>query len=319
MNHLCLLGSLPTLLLLPTLYAQSVQIGLAAIQPLVVSATAGQTITATAPAGPLAATGRLDATASTGVSAACSWRSSSGAELGGVLFGHSVQTTGAGTTATVGPLEFLVTLTAPIATQTFLQLERQDDAGRPAATIAVDLDNDGFYESAVSPGNPIPPIGRTLSPLPYQFRVRLANQLTVPGTVGGQLSVLVLPDNRLTSIPTAVSCSPAPDVLFYGYPVFPNTGYTFYANSFYSNKVSAMVVGLAAQPTLLPSLTAVPCLLVPRPDAVILPLPGQRPEGVTFEVPLPASLRPLTLQAQLVYLEPSGQPSVGDGWAVTAR
>ncbi|MBL8726096.1 MAG: hypothetical protein JNK49_18770 [Planctomycetes bacterium] len=318
MNRIVFLGSLPALLL-HSLPAQTLQIDLAAVQPLVVSATAGQTATASAPAGPLAATGRLNATPAPGVEASCSWRSSAGAELGGVLLGHSVQTTGGGATAAVGPLEYLVTLTTSVSTRTFLQVERQDEGGMPAATIALDLDNDGVYERSVPLGNPLTPLARTLSPVPYQFRVRIANQLAGPGAAGGQLSVMVLPDNQLSSVPTAVSCSPFPDVLFGGYPVFPNTGYTFYGNSYYSNKLSAMVVGLAAQPTLLPSLTAVPCLLVPRPDAVVLLLPGQRIEGVRLEVPLPPSVRPLTLQAQLVYLEPSGQPSVGEGFAVSAR
>ncbi|MBL8725310.1 MAG: hypothetical protein JNK49_14785, partial [Planctomycetes bacterium] len=105
MNRIVSLGCLPALLLLPSLPAQTLQIDLAAVQPLVVSATAGQTATASAPAGPLAATGRLNATPAPGVEASCSWRSSAGAELGGVLLGHSVQATGGGATAAVGPLE----------------------------------------------------------------------------------------------------------------------------------------------------------------------------------------------------------------------
>jgi hypothetical protein len=50
---------------------------------------------------------------------------------------------------------------------------------------------------------------------------------------------------------------------------------------------------------------------------VLLPvLPSQ---DVTFGIPLPASVRPVTLQGQLVYLEPQGQLSVSDAWAVSAQ
>jgi hypothetical protein len=77
-----------------------------------------------------------------------------------------------------------------------------------------------------------------------------------------------------------------------------------------------MVVGLAQQPILLPQLGPAPCILVPRPDVLLPVLPSQ---DVTFGIPLPASVRPVTLQGQLVYLEPQGQLSVSDAWAVSAQ
>jgi hypothetical protein len=40
---------------------------------------------------------------------------------------------------------------------------------------------------------------------------------------------------------------------------------------------------------------------------------------VTLAIPLPPSVRPMTLQGQLVFLEAQGQLSVSDAWAVSAQ
>jgi hypothetical protein len=77
-----------------------------------------------------------------------------------------------------------------------------------------------------------------------------------------------------------------------------------------------MVVGLAQQPILLPQIGPAPCVLVPRPDVL---LPVSPLQVVTLAIPLPPSVRPMTLQGQLVFLEAQGQLSVSDAWAVSAQ
>jgi hypothetical protein len=115
----------------------------------------------------------------------------------------------------------------------------------------------------------------------------------------------------------AVSClHPNTDVQSNGFPVFSNSGYVFRADAPFASRPAVMVVGLAQQPILLPQIGPAPCVLVPRPDVL---LPVSPLQVVTLAIPLPPSVRPMTLQGQLVFLEAQGQLSVSDAWAVSAQ
>jgi hypothetical protein len=297
-----------------------VQASLEALQPLVVSATSGQTSQSSVPAGPLPAFGQLLATPAAGVSASVSWNATAADSGAFLALSHSLAIAGGATgSGSVGPLEFRVTLTASSAASAAIEVRRSDNLGGSigAATIALDLNNDGNYEIPdLSIGSYLSPFSAALSATPFQFRVKISNQAAAPGVSGGQVVIQAMPDIGITVTPTAVNCSPVPDVIFFGYPVFTNSGYVFRADAIYGSRLAVMVVGLAQQPILLPQLGPAPCILVPRPDVLLPVLPSQ---DVTFGIPLPASVRPVTLQGQLVYLEPQGQLSVSDAWAVSAQ
>lgn len=322
MNPNCLSLALPFPLLLTALAAQTVQASLEALQPLVVSATSGsgQTGQSSVPAGPLAATGAVVVSPASGLVALGGW-SSSVDDSGAILTLSQLLsiTAAANGSGSVGPLEYRVSLGASSPTNTRIELSRSDilSGSIGAPTIAVDLDDDGQYDIPnLAMGGYTFAFSRPLGAVPAQFRVRISNQAAAPGSSQGNLRIRALPDTGITVTPTAVNCSPNADVQFTGFPVFSNSGYVFRADSPYGSRLAVMVVGLAQQPILLPQIGPVPCLLVPSPDVLLPVLPMQ---VVTFGVPLPPSVRPVTLQGQLVYLEPQGQLSVSDAWAVSAQ
>lgn len=322
-------------LLLTGLAAQTVQASLEALQPLVAKATsgAGQISQSSVPAGPLGPSGSVGATPSIELVAVGAWNSTVGdsaviLNLSQVIF-VSAGSTGS---ASVGPFEFRVSLGASSPTNARIELSRVDflTGGVGATTMSVDLNDDGQYEIANlatsipgSSGSSFPgsssssfAFSRPLGAAPHQFRVRISSQATAPGASNCSLRIRVLPDTGITTTPTAVDCSPNADVQFTGFPVFSNSGYVLRAIVPYFSRPAVMVVGLAQQPILLPQIGPVPCLLVPRPDVLLPVLPSQ---VVTLDIPLPPSVRPVTLQGQLVFLEAQGQLSVSDAWAVSAQ
>lgn len=327
MNPNCLSLVLSFPLLLTGLAAQTVQASLEALQPLVVSATtgAGQTSQNSVPAGPLAASGAVVLNPAMGITAVGGWGSTV-ADSGTTLTVGSVVSVAAGSagSASVGPLEFRVSLGASSPTNARIELSRFDNLNGSvgAATMSVDLNDDGQYEIAnlsasysVLSGSSFA-FSRPLGAAPAKFRVRISNQATAPGGSNCSLRIKVLPDTGITTTPTAVNCVPDADVQFTGFPVFPNSGYVFRAATSFGSRPAVMVVGLAQQPILLPQIGPAPCVLVPRPDVLLPVLPM---EVVTLNIPLPPSVRPVTLQGQLVYLEAQGQLSVSDAWAVSAQ
>lgn len=319
-NRLSLTLSFPVLL--AGLSAQTVQANLEAVQPLVVSATtgAGQTAQNSVPAGPLAPFGAVVGSPASGVAALGGWGSGvddSGANLTlSQVLSITAASNGSGS---VGPLEFRVSLGASSPTNTRIELSRTDilSGSIGAATIAVDLDDDGQYDipNLVMGGYTFA-FSRPLGAAPTKFRVRISNQAAAPGSSQSSLRIRALPDTGITVTPTAVNCSPNAGVQFTGFPVFSNSGYVFRADSPYGSRLAVMVVGLAQQPILLPQIGPTPCLLVPSPDVLLPVLPMQ---VVSFGIPLPPSVRPVTLQGQLVHLEAQGQLSVSDAWAVSAQ
>lgn len=322
MNPNCLSLTLSFPVLLAGLSAQTVQANLEAVQPLVVSATtgAGQTAQNSVPAGPLAPFGAVVVNPVSGVVAVGGWNSAV-ADSGATLTLSHVLSVSAGSagSGSVGPLEFRVSLGASSSTNARIELSRNDNLSGSvgAATIALDLNDDGQYEVPnLSTGGSMLTFSRPLGAAPTQFRVKVSNQATAPGGSNGFLRIQVLPDTGITVTPTAVNCSPNADVQFTGFPVFSSSGYVFRADAPFASLPAVMVVGLAQQPVLLPQIGPAPCLLVPRPDVLLPVLPMQ---VVSFGIPLPPSVRPVTLQGQLVHLEPQGQLSVSDAWAVSAQ
>lgn len=327
MNPNCLSLVLSFPLLLTGLAAQTVQASLEALQPLVVSATtgAGQTSQNSVPAGPLAASGAVVVNPVMGIVAVGGW-SSTVADSSAILnLSHVLSIIpGSSGSASVGPLEFRVSLGASSPTNARIELSRIDNLSGSvgAAIMSVDLNDDGQYEIANLASSFPGSIGysfafsRPLGAVPAQFRVKISNQAAAPGSSNGGLRIRVLPDTGITTTPTAVNCSPNADVQFTGFPVFSDSGYVFRADAPFASRPAVMVVGLAQQPILLPQIGPVPCLLVPSPDVLLPVLPSQ---VVTLAIPLPPSVRPVTLQGQLVFLEAQGQLSVSDAWAVSAQ
>ncbi len=214
-------------------------------------------------------------------------------------------------TGEAGPHAFLVRFTSPTPRAATLDVRRfvELSPGAPMPTVALDYGNDGTIDVPnVSPlqgaSTPV-----ALGPQPFDVRV------IVTATLGGQLgsfdytSVRLLPDNDLTIVTPVAACAsvqppPAPLVQ----PSFDDTGVVLTQQFPFP---SVIVVGFAAQPVLLGANAAVPCILLPSPDVLLIPPNGQ------FALPLPASVRPVTFHVQCAGLFPQGL-LVSDGVSVTA-
>jgi hypothetical protein len=222
-------------------------------------------------------------------------------------FGQIAITTG-GRSVSLGPAEVLCSLTAsaPLPVQLRVQwFLAQPGVGQ--AQVQLDINNDGSVEYAgANPGTSVPLGRRTLGATPLVIRVTMQTSAT-SGAVNSRLVITAVPDVAPTIQTSSMPCAslgltalPAFDgslEVATSYPTLP--------------PLQLLVLGLAATPTPLPFAPIPgPCLLIPRPDA-ILTLP---PSG---SVLLPTqALHGTPLWMQAVGFNPAAFSGLLPSWTV---
>ena len=214
-------------------------------------------------------------------------------------------------TASAGAHELLVEFTSTSPKAVLIRIERDLDlaAGATAPTISLDLDNDGTIDVAdLSPAS-IETRAAVLGPQPTQVRIVVQASLGFATYVNDLTWVTLEPDNDLEIQQVVNGCAvqlppPQPTVL----PSFQNTGVDLVSQF----QTGVVVLGLQPQPLLLStfSYSGLPCLLVPQVD-VSLAFSG------AMNLPIPASVRPLTFYAQSAGLL-LGELVVSDAYQVRA-
>jgi hypothetical protein len=304
------------LLLAAPLAAQSVGVSLSAWTPLTATITDGVAIsTNTWPAGPLGIYGSfktsLPSTAGL-VQATATWTDSAWDNGAFAQLEHVISNPGSLPTisASVGPHEFLVELTATAPVTADIKFLRWDQLwpGVGSPGVQLDYDNDGTIDvSSVSTLTP-PELTRQYGPQPFCVRIIVNAALQGAPLAATTLRLIATPQNDLAITEIVAKCNPvAPSPPPFVQPSFVGQGITVSLAG-----LGVMVFGASPQPVLLGILSGVPCILVPSPDIVLF-----EPWG-PLNVPLPASLRPLTFYAQGVELSSTSSLIPTEGYAITA-
>ena len=301
--------------------AQGAQVAITALSPIQVAVDAnGQVATAASQPGALAATGNVGA-----------WLPNGAGSVIAYWFDNLASTPGQGDTRcdltygavvdlwnTVGPaggsygvfeLGVAIALPLPQLVQVRIDHDESLPAGVPMPQLLVDLYDDGIVEvTEASPGSLL--VYATVGTTPLNIRVRLAGGMNLPNGGSGRLQsyvrIRVTPTWSTMIAPLASGCSgdelavsrlfASPDVIRIDAP----------PSSFAS--LTVLVMGLDLGPAVLPgvSLNGLPCLLLPRPDLlVLLPYLGQ------FQFTIPPAARPIDIHVQGV------EPVVGAGLLTT--
>lgn len=293
--------------------AAQISVSLTALTPITTTATEGLiTNTFTRPAGPLP-TAYLEQDSTipgTGTSASFASDAEVRNDEASCYVGVACSNNTAAAVTSINTIELLVNFTAAVPTPVRMSLEFTSllPPGAVVPQALIDVDNDGSIDYAN--GNQlswIPP--RTIGPAGWQFRIIVDANLAQLGWLGNDLRIVLKPDNDVLVVPAVVGCiSQGPNVA----PSFLDRGITV-------REVTGGVIprvfvfGLQAQPVLLPSATSFPCLLLTRPDVVLL-----APSFASFAIALPASVRPATIWIQGVELH-AGAVLTNSGVRVTAN
>lgn len=298
--------------LAPFLHAQQVAVSLSSPNPLVMSSTGtGAANNWQIPGGQLANFGYYAPQLAGAGPAFLTWTTQAASTIAALSL-HQQISAGAGVTASVGENEFLfiVSATAPINVTLKLESLLHASAGVAIPAMTVDVGDDGmidytqatvFYEQGFSIGN---------SPLP--IRITMENEVAATGLSWSSLFVTVKPQNNLVIQPAAIGCTGASPDLFCD-PTFVGAGVEFVRQPLFSLP-AVVVLGLGVQPMLLPISTPVaPCLLLPRPDAVITLFAN------SHTVLIPPAVRPVTFWGQGVALDQVGTLLAMDGYRIVAQ
>lgn len=230
-----------------------------------------------------------------------------GTEVGG-SYNFTNTVFGPGGSATTSYHELVIELTAPSPREIKLEFSITFNAtfGTPVPSMTVDVFDDGVYDTRT--------LFLSVGPQPTPIRVRcqgMASTLTESFARGSaQLNLSVTAQNNV-SITSIVSGCGAISQLSQS---FAHDGVEL--RSPFGLMPKLAVLGLASQPILLPN-TRIgapwPCLLLPRPDAILMIQPG-----TGYSLPIPASIRPIQLNIQTIdFLSPS-HLLTGDGYFVSA-
>ena len=301
------------------LAAQSVGVTVSALTPLTVQVTDGvATNVLTLPAGVLPAQGSLQAilpSAATLGAAGSQWRASATNRYAAVHLTHALQNSAALRTfaGRCGPHEFLVEFTSAIPRATTLTVSRQLGlgAGAPSPTVQVDIGNDGVID-VVNPSS-VTSSAHALSFGPQPLQVRVVVDAALGAQVGTYDEILLAlePDNDLVVTQPVATCAPSapapPPVLA---PSFDDRGVEAWLFA-ETGEFALLVFGFTPHPTLLATNGALPCILLPSPDVLLL-------GNGLLHVPLPPSVRPATFYAQGVRLTQSGLRTT-EGYSVQAN
>ncbi|MFT7537083.1 MAG: hypothetical protein ACI85K_003039 [Hyphomicrobiaceae bacterium] len=211
----------------------------------------------------------------------------------------------------LGPHEFLIEFQAQTPRAAIFRASRLSalSGGAPAATIAIDVDNDGTIEianlSTLTPAT----FAVIVGPQPLQVRVIVNATLGAAAYVYEESFFAIIPDNNLQITQVVSSCAPfvppPPAVVL---PSFLHTGIDL-VQPF---SLGVIVLGLAPQPNLLSvfSQSGLPCVLMPRADVTLY--------VSTMDLPIPLAVRPITVYAQAVGLV-AGELVASDAYSVMAH
>lgn len=313
MNHV------PSLLLVLStvagaLHAQSVNTTIRALAPVEVHAVDGvESSSASRPIGPLAPIDGVFCNVMAGsyhAEAGANWGTLATASFSQVRVFQTLSSDSPTAVLSAGPQEFVLDLTAttpgvPVTVQ--VRHEMNCTPFAPTPQVQMDIDDDGVIDSTqLGPFDldvPTLPLG----PQPVAIRFVMSAQLQGTGLVSQVLIVTVTPRNDVLATPNVIGCEP--DGYLLQRPLFADRGSQF---EFVTADPAVLVLGLSQQPFLLPSYLGAPCLFVPSVDIV-----SWNPVYTTHDIPLPASVRPVTFWAQGVVISPNGLLTT-NGFRVTA-
>ena len=276
------------------------QMTVTAATPLVAAAQTGSaSATQSVPAGPLPPIGQCQAGVFT-AGAYVLWHVENATNE---LWFEALQVatgSSASASASSGVHDFLLQLTAPLATPVAITgtLSLDLAVGQPVPLVYVDVGDDGWNEvvPVTAPGAEANLAVVTLGSVPLPVRVRLQNQIAGPAHSIVRLRLTVRPSNLLRIDRVVIGCSPLETLD--PQPSFAGTGVDFHVSGSTAN-ASVLVLGLQLQPIVLPSSAIFPCIVAPSAD-VLIPFFGITLQ--TFTLPLPAAVRPVNVFAQLVQL-----------------
>jgi hypothetical protein len=262
-----------------------------------------QTQTTSVPAGPLATTGALTASAGGATNNGLSYFSwvRSGSETQyDVNLNADCYSSGTGS-ASVAPIDIVVLVSHPTPTSIAFGATVFSAATTGAATPtrAIDVLDDGSFELTELTQQTLETVVQ-VGPTPVPIRCRPGLDLSVPGSTQLQFSMTLRPAETLVQV-IASGCATAP---YYVTPRFDG-GVDYGTSNVLAGSMFA-VFGLQTQPVYLGnyawpnSPVVLPCSLVPSPDLVTFLSP------TSFEqtLPIPAAVRPITLFSQGVWLAP---------------
>lgn len=199
-------------------------------------------------------------------------------------------------TASVDQHDVIVTLQAATPRQIMLSMDIASEVtpNAPAPRMDVDIDNDGSVDFSTT--NTTGTQSLTVGPVPLAIRITAAGLASTPGILEAsflsKLHMRIEPDNNISKHLIAAGCAN----ILVANSAFSHSGIRMEVP--YTHGQDLVVLGLDTQPIALPgTLRQLPCLLLPRPDLVALV-----PTNGSFDLPIPASARPIRIFAQAVEL-----------------
>jgi hypothetical protein len=255
-------------------------------------------------AGPLPAQGTASASAvgpNGGAIADLSWSLTSGVGGFDLMVGAQATAVGSGAQATAGPLDVVLELSHPTPLPVVIECSRLGfgSPGLPIPTTRVDVRDDGSFELDETTAQTTATELVILGPTPVRVRCRIGAAAPTIGSTLGSLRLLGRPGATNATI-VQQGCSGASFVVA---PRFDGDLDYRIDNVFAGS--SAAVFGLGLQPWFFgvnaPGGLPLPCLLLPRADAVVF-----LPDDQWRRLVVPPAARPFTLFAQSVQLAPAG-------------
>lgn len=284
--------------------------------PAVITASATyytSTQTVTLPGGPLPPSGSVYAHTSPSAPtpyALLAWNSFANAtQMGFVGSLQCVADGAASGQASVVPGQILVELVAPTNTPVTIEMSRtlQLTAGAPAPVLRIDVDDDGWFEcTEFSPNSSTP---RTLSPTPLRIRMYLSAAVVAPAAIVAELQLLVRPDNHTIPTLAIAGCDVATWTVA---PTFGGDLAVCVATA--PQQLAVAVFGLGWQPLVLTPGSAMPCILLPTADHLLL-----APGGTAIVLAIPPGARPITFWTQAVVVSTPFHLGTTAGYTVSAQ
>jgi hypothetical protein len=295
-----------------SLDAQTVGVSLSAINTLTVAVGDGQqTVTNSSPTGPLPDQGEVVAWLPSAV-ADIRWSGGGASSAWARITQQAVVAPGTtGATSNSGPHEILVRFTSAVPLQVKLNASRIVQATPAAPWPAMDLDlgNDGSLEAA-NLSTLTPAVwSASFGPQPLEVRVVLNASVGTAAAVVNELFLWLEPDDGIELRHVVAGCNPTLPPP----PPFANRqfdGSIVLVMQEPPGTIAVAVIGFAPQPAFLGLNMGLPCLLLPSPDVLVV--------QPVVSLPLPASVRPVTLYVQGVSVTTQGLLTT-DGYQVTAQ
>ncbi|MBL8751307.1 MAG: hypothetical protein JNK78_19275 [Planctomycetes bacterium] len=293
-NRLVLLSSF-TGVVASTTVAQAPVVTVTALSPLVATASAGGA-SGIEVQPPQVLTSFGSVTAATAFSnGGCAWHSQS-SELGGSAIFDQVLFVASGaptpTSADFGPTEFRIEFSAAAPAPAVLRITRDlvsIPGGAAVPRVLYDLDDDGVLDGDLGAAGDIR-LALQFGGQPVGIRIVLESELSIPGSLHQNVAVTLTPWNDLQITPMVTGCLDAP-LAFGIHPSFADRGLDIRTVQG-PDMLSIGVIGLQAQPVLLPTPMPLPCVLLPSLDILVF----------DAHIPLPAAVRPVTFFVQGVVI-----------------